>query len=50
MAFLSFLINKLGNPLMLDLYHDISLYSYPTHIARCAANIGLWTENYKRLQ
>ena len=50
MAFLSFLINKLGNPLMLDLYHDISLYSYPTHIARCAANIGLWKENYKRLQ
>lgn len=49
-TFLSYLINKLGNPLMLDLYHDISLYSYPTHIARCAAKIGLWKDNYERLR
>ncbi|WP_291955121.1 GntR family transcriptional regulator [Cloacibacillus sp.] len=48
-AFLAYLINKLRNPLILDLYHDISLYSYPTHIARCAADIGHWRDNYERL-
>lgn len=48
-VFLSGITEALRNPLLLDLYYDVMLFTYPSHLSKMARDPVFWEQAYKKL-
>lgn len=48
--FLAYLVGVLKNQLLLSLYYDVMLYSYPSHLAYLTQEADFWKSAYQALQ
>lgn len=47
--FLAYMLRPLHNPLLMDLFYDAMLYSYPSHLKRLSIEPGSWKTSYQVL-